>query len=431
MASPGRALSAWLDDPGLRTPLWIVGIAALVRLAWAAWIPIEPVSDSAMYDTFAQRIASGLGYAHPDGSPSAYFAVGPSFVYSLAYRSGLPPMPLVAFVQALVGAASVAAVMALARLWLPPRPSWIAGGLLALWPSQIQFTTVLASELLFTAVVLVAWLCWERRRGGIVARGLATGVALGLACYLRPVALLLLVPWALARAVQERAWRPTAAAALLAVVAMGLTIAPWSARNLSAFGEFVLISTNGGANLWMGNHPGTDGRYRRLPPEAAALGELERDAELGGRARAYILSEPVAFVGRTLSKFVRLHDRETIGVHWNERALATRVSETGNLALRGISTLWWWMALAAGLFGLVRWILERGWFGVFHSLPLTWLYFASVHAVIVIQDRYHFPVIPSVAILAGVGMAWWLGRLLPDAETTAGREGALASDAGP
>jgi len=37
------------------------------------------------------------------------------------------------------------------------------------------------------------------------------------------------------------------------------------------------------------------------------------------------------------------------------------------------------------------------------SIPvLMWLYFTLLYAVFVVQDRYHFPTLPFIAMLAGV-----------------------------
>ena len=58
-----------------------------------------------------------------------------------------------------------------------------------------------------------------------------------------------------------------------AAAAIAATIAPWSIRNNAVFGEFVLLSTNGGPNLWMGNNPDSTGFYMPLPSSVDGLSE--------------------------------------------------------------------------------------------------------------------------------------------------------------
>ncbi len=409
----GNVTTGGSDAHWRRQAAIITGLALGVRLLWAFWLPIEPVSDGAMYWGLATGLAEGRGYVTGNGNPTAFWAVGPAFIYSLALRSGLPALPLIAFVQAFLGAASVAGLLLLARGWFDARTSLIAGGLLAVWPSQIQFTTALASELWFAAFLILAWLAWTRPDGPTWKRGVLTGVALAAATFIRPVALLILVPWALAEIVSRREWKDPVLAAVIAAACMLTLVSPWTYRNYQAFGRVVLVSTNGGSNLWMGNHPGSDGRYHPLPPDVWDLPEGERDETLRQRARDFIAEEPIAFVTRTLSKFVRLHDRETIGVVWNEPALEKRVGHNGVTGLKAFSTFYWWLAMGLGLVGTGYLFARQGWLlTLFHPLVLTWLYFAAIHAVIVIQDRYHFPSIPAIAMLG----AFAISQLRPGRE---------------
>ncbi len=372
-----------------------------------------------MYLNYAARLAVGDGYTSDSGNPIAFWPVGPSFFYSLFLRAFENPMPWIAAFQAAIGAATVLGVMSLARRWFSPAVAIAAGGFLALWPSQIQFVTVFASELLFVAVMVAAWYAWDRdasaRHPGWA---LGAGLLLGVSCYLRPVSLLLLVPWSVARVVQTGTWRRTLVGAAIAALVMAATVAPWTLRNYRAFGSAVIMSTNGGTNLWMGNHPGTDGRYHPIPRDGIHLKPQHlRDEELGRRAREFISADPLGFVFRSIRKAVLLHDRETIGVRWNGEGIADRTGPESLDIFRALSTGYWWGVLALALGGLVILARRNGfWRMAFHPAVLTWAYFAAVHGVIVIQDRYHFPVIPSVAMLAAVALTTWLPRQGSDSQ---------------
>ena len=78
----------------------------------------------------------------------------------------------------------------------------------------------------------------------------------------------------------------------IALVSAGLAavVAPWSYRNYRAFGEFVLVSTNGGDNLLIGNGPNSTQKCEH-PPELYAnglprFGEIEVDFERAEVKRA-------------------------------------------------------------------------------------------------------------------------------------------------
>src|SRR6266566_322816 len=88
-------------------PSVIMATALLLRLIWAAWVPVDPVSDGVLYDAFAQSIAAGHGYAFADGTLTEYWPVGTSAVYALLYHTfGVHPWVVPVF-QAFLGASIV------------------------------------------------------------------------------------------------------------------------------------------------------------------------------------------------------------------------------------------------------------------------------------------------------------------------------------
>ena len=406
--------------------LAIVGLALVLRLLWALAVPVVPVSDSAAYDAFAQNIAGGHGYGWEPGQLTAYWAVGPSAAYALLYwLFGHSYVPIV-ILNLFLGAASVHLVIRLGERYFDLRVGLLAGALLAIWPSQVQFTTVLASELQFTFLVLLGLYVWPRKDRNVWVAAVLAGIVLAAAAYVRPTGLLLPILFGGLTALRESSYLKQTACVTLCFVVMFALILPWSMRNKELFGEFVLISTNGGPNFWMGNNPETTGEYMS-PPHFPGLNEAQRDNRLRDEAMAYIKAEPGAFVLRTLRKAVRLHSHESIGVGWNERGLAKRIPDGAIEMLKHMSSLYWLGMLALGLGGLGLFVKQQWPVRREHRLPewlielarlatnpaiLIWAYFAAVHSITVVQDRYHFASIPFIAMLAGVALmegAKWLG----------------------
>lgn len=386
---------------------WTVLVAGLVmRALWALLVPIEPSSDAVAYQTFALNILEHGTYGWEPGEPTAYWAVGTSAMLAGIYWLFGVDFGAVAAVQVLLSTGLIAQVFWLGRHWIDARAGLIAAALVAFWPSLIMYVTVIASDanvLFFVFGGAVAFEArWRRRWLGLLVAGLFWAAAV----YIRPIALL--VPPVLAFAALVRSdWSLGRAAghtaAVLALIL--LAVAPWSVRNYQVFDRPVLVSTNLGANLWMGNHPGSSGTYNRLPAWTKEMDEAERDAALRAEALAYIREEPGAFLARTGYKLAALHARETIAVVWNEAALARMIGATGVTALKLLATGYWYLVLAAGLAGAVVLARRRGLFGaLFHPTVLLWGYFAAVHAIIVIGDRYHFPSIPVIAMLAGLAL---------------------------
>lgn len=423
MSSPVSIAAAEVRPIPRRMWSLVLVLAVSLRVAWLMCIPVMPVSDSLRYDFFARRLAKGLGYTEIDNRPTAYFSIGTSALHSLGYRITGPDtaqrFTAVAILNMVLGVGSVALTMHLGRKWFNPLVGMLAGLILACWPSQIQFTTVVASETPMICVMLAAIAVWYSGRLRILPRALLAGVLFAAASYLRPTALLLPLLLVIVDLVRrERATVETLAVAMFAALAMCACIAPWTVRNYRVCGEFVLISTSSGTNFWMGNNLRTQGGYMDPGPDGRFGGEAARSRVLRAEAWDYIRSDPLAFLTRSLVKAVRLHERESIGVVWNELGIRQRLGFLGSLwqsravlGLKLASNVYWWAALILAVAGACCLVVRRGLLSGLLVQPIAiWAYFTAVHAVTVIQDRYHFAAVPMIAILAAValGKIWMI-----------------------
>ena len=386
-------------------------LALAIRLAWAALIPVDPISDSAAYDTFAHNIAFHGVYGFSPDVPGAYWAVGSAALYAGSYTLFGATGFAVVIVNLISSLLVVWGLWDLGRRWFGETTGRVAALLFVLWPMTIQFTTVLASELHFMALSLLGLMAWDRARKLTSVQfwvfTLLAGLALAAGTYIRPIALL--IPAALAIAVLLRT--PTKSLATIAKAAVTTAVifacvAPWSARNERVLDAEVFMSTNFWANFWMGNHPGTNGEYAKLPSESNNLSEIERSEVLKEISLGHLRDDPAGFVWRTIWKSFRLHQRETIGVTWNEGGLTALVGATGATLVKLVSTGWWYGMLAAALGGIVVLARAQGVWVTLLSTPVwLWLYFTGVHAVIVVGDRYHMPAIPVIALLAALAIS--------------------------
>jgi len=378
-------------------PALIVTVALLLRLAWAAVVPAVPVSDGVVYDAFARSLAAGHGYAFPDGTRTAYWPVGTSAVYALLYRLCGGGVGVIAGFQALLGAAIVALTWRLARHTFGRTAAGVSAWLVAMWPLLIEFTTVFASELLFIALVLAALNVWISLRVPWVYRMALWGACVAAATYVRPTALPLLVAFPVVQCIVERDWRPLRGV-VPAALAAAILFVPWVWRNFALLDSFVLVSANGGVNLWMGNNPDSTGGYMELPARQFA-NEAERDRYFGSLALQYIRGHPGEYAKLTARRTRITYDRETIGVDWNAAGLGSHYQVIAP-ALKVVSSAYWWTLLLLGATGFV---LATGRPQLFAAWPLliACAYFALFPVLTVGMDRYHVPVDPMLAILAG------------------------------
>lgn len=388
--------------------MWLIlALGMALRIIWVLLVPVEPVSDSVAYADLARNIFNHGVYGFRPDEPGAYWAVGTAALTAATYLLfEVDDYTGVVLLNLLAGLITMILTYRLAEIWFDRSVAFLAMLVVALWPNLIFFTSVLSSELWFIALTLAGMWFWARQEGRGWGNLVFCGVIWGSACYMRPT--ILLLPVALALVVLPcgpMALMRAGGRAAVTILLILATVSPWTYRNTQVFGERVLVSTNFGPNLWMGNNPETAGGYMPLPDWVEGMRETERAHALGDIAKEYIWNDVPGFALRTLYKVIKLHERETVGVVWNEAALARGVGETGLTALKLLATGYWYLLLLLALAAIGLRLRASPLTAVFHPTIATWGYFTALHAVIVVEDRYHIPSSPFIAILAALALA--------------------------
>ena len=278
---------------------WLFAFALVVRLTHVfamASSPYftHPVVDAGDYAAIGWSLARGPGYPemvfwHPPGYPcflgAIWWLVGDSF---LAPR----------LVQALLGAMNVAFIAWMGGRLFGRAVGLASGVAAALYGMLIYFDAELLTPTLaifaILATVLSAMLAKQSNRRALWA---CTGVLGGLSGII--VATSLVVPLIVVAFSRRRA--------LWVLLGMVLALAPVTAHNLMRGHEFVLISSNGGINFWIGNNPKYDAmvsirpdiEWRRLtgePVRAGVHGQAASSRYFVGKSLRWAAAEPWAFV---------------------------------------------------------------------------------------------------------------------------------------
>ncbi len=313
-AGPARLLPLFLG---------VFALALAPRLVLLAQLHDHPLLqpegglDSAVYVRLAQRAAGGdwaLG-------PAVYY-VSPLYAYFLAvlFRVFGAGLLLPKLVQVTLGAVAAVLAAATGATLFGRRVAAIAGGLVALTGLFAFNEVLLLQSSLDPFLTALALLLFARALGsGRAATWLAAGLGFGLLCANRPNAVLAVVAVLLLHLAARRT-RTAATQALALAAGLALATAPFALRNRVVAGEWVWLSSHGGLNFYIGNHPEADGRYASvegIEPSIEgqatsaravaekALGRPLRAAEVSAyfyaRALAWIRSEPgraLALLGR-------------------------------------------------------------------------------------------------------------------------------------
>ncbi|MBN2885133.1 MAG: DUF2029 domain-containing protein [Chromatiaceae bacterium] len=378
-------------------------LGLLLRLGWVTLYPAAPASDGAIYLGLAQRLANGEDYG---GSGwRAYWPPGyPLLLTPLVALFGTGREMLIGLNLALF----VATALTLSRLaghLAGALAARLAPALIALWPTHIALSGLPEKE--YPLILLVSLLCllWLEQPARL-ARAWLAGLLLGLAALMQPSLLVLPLALLLGDLIEARPARQLGARLALLLLGMALVVGPWTLRNWLVLDAFVLISTNGGDNLYRANNPlATGGFMRRGEVDLSGLDELEANRRGAELALAWISEHPGDFLALALEKQMRFLGDDGTGVYASLRRGGLEVPEPVYRAWKGLANLAWlllWLLILAA--ALKRWRAPPAlWPSPTLLLGLFALY--GLHSIFESNGKYHLPVLGLILALAAVLIA--------------------------
>jgi len=393
-------------------PLCIAS-SIIVRVFWICLIPVEPVSDFNFYFQRGLDIANGAGYSS-DGIPTAYWPVGyPAFlgILFLIFGHSL-------FYAKLANVFIYAGIIILAyslskRMLRNEYAAKITIIILAFYPNHIAYTSLMASETIFTFMLLLGAISFISARGryGLL---IISGLSWGLATLIKSQAIFIPAVFLL---VYYKNIKSLIKSGVIVFLMLFLTIAPWVNRNNSVFGKRVL-ATNGGINLLIGNSRYSDGSYAWNQELESSLGdadnEADRDTKALQLAKDYMINNPVKTILLWPRKIFYLYAADIEGFYWNQAGMLksdNNIKKYAFLLMKIVAQLYYMFTIGLFFAALPR-VLHNGRHS--HIGLYFILYFTFVSLIFFGTPRFHFPLIPWVAIYSGIKGAIILkGRFPP------------------
>ncbi|MFH2069138.1 MAG: glycosyltransferase family 39 protein [Candidatus Omnitrophota bacterium] len=374
--------------------LWgLFFLALLLRLIFVVLLPLS-AGDSSEYDDYALRLLSGLGFSTSLNRPPMYpvFLAG---VYLFFGHSFLA----VRIVQALLG--SVTCLFAFfigKRVFGDKKPALLGGLLTAVSPSLVASTSYILTEtltafLVTAAVLLLMKARAEKKKGG----WLFSGVVLGLATLTRPVTILF--PFFLLAGFlifSQKKARDTFFV-IIFCLGMALPILPWTIRNAVVFKHFIPVSVGSGFNLWVGSYLPWNGDYnwKNLSDSeelVKGLSQIEADRKFFAEGVKNIKQHPAAYALLCVKK---------VGRFWLQVPGGKQVLDKRPAAKILIFTFQYLLLLLFFLGVFFVW-KERN---ARVCIPVLMIfYFTFAHLFLLAIPRYHLPVLPLIAAIAGGGL---------------------------
>lgn len=237
------------------------------------------------YRPVAENLLDGRGYTNLEGEPALHNPPGYIFVLVALYKAasllGVSQDLMVAAFAVAAMAGSAVLVFLLARRLFGPRTAWIAAALWSTYPINLLIASYRFSEVPYTFVLALAVLVFVSAFSAgrrLVLWSFGVGLLVGAAALIRPAAIGLAAPFALAILLIRAAGplRARSAMALVLVAGFAVAIAPWELWAYQKTDRVIPLSEAGNASmldgLTVGARPRDEsGRGFLIPPAVRDL----------------------------------------------------------------------------------------------------------------------------------------------------------------
>jgi 4-amino-4-deoxy-L-arabinose transferase-like glycosyltransferase len=432
----------------------ILVLAAVLRFVYLREVRAAPdfafpQVDAEFHDYWARGLAFGTwelpaGKGDPRIQESPFFRP-PGYPYFLAviYKLAGPDYLTPRVVQVLLGLGNVLLAFWLVRKWLGQSVALVAALLMGTYWIFIYYEgEFLETPLMVCCTLLLLGLLFGWTERITFRRALAAGLVLGLSSLVRPNALIFLPAiagwayWIGRRQPTRRSFRLALGGLLLGCAVM---ILPATIRNYTVSGQPVLITSNAGINLYMGNNETADGR---CPGSLPGLGKFKTcydypgivanlEKRLGRRLNdsevsSHFAGEAVRFMSEHPGRVVRLLARKAL-MFWGPLEVShNKVEEAERdhsnvlsaipggfsvalaLAITGAAVLFWGMRPPKGARGKRdRQLARRREFTVLVLLVIASWFLSFLPFFM--AARYRVPIIPFLLAFGAYGL-YSLGR---------------------
>jgi hypothetical protein len=372
-------------------PIFILLLGIALRFIWAISTQAPPSSDGATYLSLANGLLNDSNYNisgtrayWPPGYP-AFLAI---WIYLLPSSVAVPLSQIALFVVGALG------VFQLTKKIAGNRAANVATFLFAVWPNLVALVATPEKEALILA--LLPWVMhWSLSTSA--NKVLQAGILLGSAVLVQP-SLQLLIP-AIAVLLMLRSGMGSFPKSMLLLIGAITVISPWSFRNFIVFGEFKLVSTNGGDNLYRANNKLATGGYaERGEIDLSFLGELEKDRMGKELAIQWITQNPVDFAYLAVEKQIRFMGDDAAAVYSTFRSDGYKRNNNLYIPLKLFANIWWllvWLCLAALILSGRKLECDT------RIIVWGWIYLFALHSIFESASKYHIPMIWVLCIVLG------------------------------
>jgi 4-amino-4-deoxy-L-arabinose transferase-like glycosyltransferase len=400
-----------------RANRWLLAVLALalvVRVYYLNCYFNLPDWDQLTVDNYyhhhwAQSIADGNVFGDTTYFRAPFYVFCLGFLYAVFGGS----LWVARLFGLAVGLGSIVMTYLLGRRIFNHKVGLLAALVQSIYPVMVYFEAELLLDPLFTLLLQMTvyrLLVWHDAEN--TTNAFSTGLFLGLASITRPTALVFIPFIVVLRIVFFKKGRLWAKPSAIFVIAVLVVIAPIFVRNLVVAHDPVLIASQGGINLYIGNNEDSDGVSAVLPEplghnwqikNITHIAEQEAGRSLkpgevssywARRAVSWIAAHPLAFMRLYAEKIYHSLSNREISNNRNLYLFVKQVPILKNNPLSfGFLFILAMLGIAAGFrqYSHVR------------LLSLLMMTYVFVIAIFFFNSRFRLPLLPYFAVLASYG----------------------------
>ncbi|MDP4125621.1 MAG: hypothetical protein Q8912_01570 [Bacillota bacterium] len=222
----------------------ILGLVA--RVLWIYWVRTKPISDFDYYQRLATQIALGGEWGN------TYTTVGyPIFLAPFYWLLGSSTWVAKTLNLVLSTLNNLLVLKILKKIRITEPLAKLVFVLYVFFPMNIYYNSLVASEILFTTLILLATYCYLC---DIKYQYVLIGVLTGLNTMIKPFFPLFAFAVILSDLLSQKGFWKCMRHGFIILLMAGVIIAPWLYRNYRYNGEFTYVSNNAGVVLYINNN---------------------------------------------------------------------------------------------------------------------------------------------------------------------------------
>ncbi len=363
----------------------------IVQITILTFIDTIPISDSEYYINLAIRLTQNGQYTHELGFPTAFWPVGlPAIIAMIQYFCS-DFLLVFKIINVIISSLIIFILYNLFKGFLSKKQMFLFLALMTFSPNNLFSVNVVMSDFPFTLFLwILIYILFRRGKNYFIW----AGILLGIMYYLRPSSLLLPIGILIILIISIGLRKGVLKTIIITSISV-LILLPWTIRNYNVFNRIVPVSTNGGFNFLMGNHPKASGGVN-----FDFTYDLNYENEAKEELRAYkkglesIYSEPIRSILRLPMKIIYSYYRGDSSITW---ALKNTKNEIPNLFISLTFFVANFLFYIIVIGSVISFIINRKTLFniIIHKVMITiFIYFTVIILLYFGNERYLIPIFP-------------------------------------